>query len=303
MKRVLNIICALICLVPTLTLNSCMPPQTIIPVMGSGDVEDKNYTVADFHSIEVSGGFDVTLAQGNSEDVTLTAQENLFEYITVKVEAGILKIYTEHNIMATKSMKAVITLKNIDNLKVSGGGDVITKTPLNAAQLGFEISGGGDVTATINTNVMNCNISGGGDAKFDGTMATSIQCRISGGGDIFVRNGQKAADVDIEINGGGDMDLQTDADIMKCSISGGGDATLSGKAGQLDIVLSGGGDITASGFAAEVISFRASGGSDVHVQATRQLTGEISGGGNLYYSGGAESVNVDARGGSKILRE
>ena len=46
-----------------------------------------------------------------------------------------------------------------------------------------------------------------------------------------------------------------------------------------------------------------SGGSDIHFHATEKLTGDISGGGQVYYSGNPTQVSVDARGGSKIHKQ
>jgi hypothetical protein len=100
--------------------------QTFMPVKGTGPAIDKKLNVSDFKGIEVSSGIDVILIQGSSESLTLTAQENLFEYITAKVDNGTLKIYSRNNLRPTQPMKARITFKEITNLKVSGGGDTFS---------------------------------------------------------------------------------------------------------------------------------------------------------------------------------
>jgi hypothetical protein len=119
---------SMILLIVFAVLTSCVSSQSFLPVKGSGMSVDKNYNVSDFHGIDVSGGFDVVLVQGNSEGLTLTSQENLFEYITVKVDQGILRIYTEGNIISTKPMKVRVLFKSISNIEVSGGGDVMCET-------------------------------------------------------------------------------------------------------------------------------------------------------------------------------
>jgi hypothetical protein len=264
-------------------LTSCISSQSFMPVKGIGTSIDKNFNISDFHGIEVSGGFDVMLVQGNTEGVTLSAQENLFEYITVKVEQGTLKIYTVENIMATKPLKARIFLKSIDHLKVSGGGDVTGETPVNASGLGLEISGGGDFTAEINASELNCHISGGGDAKVDGNIK-NYKISMSGGGDLTLKSNEKVADANIEV-------------------SGGGDATLTGQAAELEIKVNGGGDVNAGNLAAITASIQASGGSDIHVNASKEITGQISGGGDVYYAGSPENISIDTRGGSEIHKE
>jgi hypothetical protein len=122
---------SLIFLIPLMMLFSGANSQTFIPVRGSGPAVDKKINVSGFKGIEVSGGIDVILVQGSSEALTLTAQENLFEYITATVDNGILRIYTRNNIRPTQPMKARITFKGISSLKVSGGGDTYSETPIN----------------------------------------------------------------------------------------------------------------------------------------------------------------------------
>ncbi|MBN1791776.1 MAG: DUF2807 domain-containing protein [Bacteroidales bacterium] len=301
--------------------TSCISSQSWVPVKGSGEAVDKSYNVSGFQGIEVSGGFDVILVQGNSEAVTLTAQENLFEYISVKVEGGMLKIYTENNIMSTRSMKARISFKSIDKLRISGGGDVTAETPVEVPELSIELSGGGDISSVINAGRLYGHISGGGDVDIDGSIkeydfvlsgggdidseisSGMVTCRISGGGNLTLRNREKASVVDLDINGGGDMNIEMNTEKMKCSVSGGGDATLTGQADELDITINGGGNVHAGNFAAHKASFQASGGSDIYVNASEEITGQISGGGDVYYSGAAERINIDAKGGSEIHKQ
>lgn len=301
--------------------TSCITSQSFMPVKGHGETINKSYNVSDFHQIDVSGGIDVVLVQGNTESLTLSAQENLFEYITVKVDQGILRIYTENNIMSTRPMKARIAFMSIDRLKISGGGDVSSETPVEVTELGVDISGGGDLNALIHTGELNCHISGGGDATIDGSIqnykvelsgggdikseitAGTISCNISGGGDLTLRNKEKASDASVDINGGGDIYIEVNAEKLKCSVSGGGNATLKGQAAELEIKINGGGDVNAGDFLTRITSFTASGGSDIHVNASQELIGQITGGGDVFYSGSPEKVDIDAKGGSEIHRQ
>jgi hypothetical protein len=207
MKRAVLYNGGMILLILLIVPASCLFSQPFHPVKGSGMPVDRSFKVSDFHGIDVSGGFDVILVQGNSDNLTLTAQENLFENITVKVDQGILRIYTKNSIMPTKPMKAHISFKSIDNLEVSGGGDIKCETPVNVLKLGVRISGGGDLNASIITNELKCNISGGGDAEINGNIKNYT----------------------LDLSGGGDVNSTVDADIIDCSVAGGGDITFRGK--------------------------------------------------------------------------
>jgi hypothetical protein len=300
------------------SLTSCTYSQSFATVRGHGTPVEKNYKVSDFKGIDVSGGFDVILKQDDSESVMLSAQENLFDYITVKVENGTLKIYTRNNIMTTQPMKANISYKNIKDLSVSGGGDVISKNSINADELSINLSGGGDFSSAVNSNKLDCKISGGGDAKIEGDVkdyhveisgggdldskvnAGIISCKVTGGGDLSLVSEEKSSEAVLDINGGGDFGARINTDILKCFVSGGGDATLAGQADGFEINLNGGGDVNATDLKKKTTTFRVGGGSDIYVNASQEINGTISGGGDVYYSGNPDNVNVDAKGGSKI---
>jgi len=321
MKKNITYSSALVLLFLFIVISSCISSQSFVPVKGKGASVDRNFTVSGFNGIDVSGGFDVILVQGDAEGVVLTAQENLFEHITVKVDQGTLKIYTENNIMATQPMKARITYKSIDNLKVSGGGDVTGETPLNVPRLDLTLSGGGDLTTAINTDELSCHISGGGDASISGNIkkydmdlsgggdiqsevtAGGVYFDISGGGDVTLKCRDKATEGNIKISGGGDLTVDITAEKLYCSVSGGGDASLSGQASAFEISVNGGGDIHADKLMTANTIFHASGGSDVYVHVSAELAGEISGGGDLYYSGSPDKVSVDTKGGSEIHKQ
>lgn len=302
-------------------MSSCVTSQSFMPIRGTGSLVDKTINVSGFHAIDVSNGFDVILVQGSSEGLTLTAQENLFEHITTKVEQGVLKIYTDRNIIESKGLKAKIAFKSIDDLKVSGGGDVVSETTLDVPNLNISMTGGGDINARINTGDLKCRVSGGGDVAIDGTFkgydmnltgggdlksaisAAHILCEVSGGGDVSVNSRDKSADATVSMTGGGDLQMEVNADNLKCSISGGGDATFTGTASSFDITINGGGDVKARDLATVKTMFHANGGSAMHLNASKELTGYISGGGDLYYTGNPGVVNIDAKGGSEVHRE
>ena len=92
-------------------------------------------------------------------------------------------------------------------------------------------------------------------------------------------------------------------DKLTCSLSGGGDATFNGKASNFEVNINGGGDVNAGGLSTDITAFHVSGGSDIHVNVSKELKGNISGGGDIYYAGSPAIVTVDARGGSEVHKE
>jgi hypothetical protein len=322
MKKLIPNLSAAILTVLFGMMTSCVTSQSFMNIRGTGPSITKDFKVSGFHGIDVSHGFDVILVQGNTEGLTLTVQENLLEYIIVTVDQGVLRIYSDKNINSTQPMKARITFKDINKLNVSGGGDVTSETALNLQKMDIDMSGGGDVTFVLNADELKCGISGGGDLKIDGNIknydldlsgggdvtsvintTSDMECRVSGGGDVKIISKGKTTDAKIDMSGGGDLTMELNTEKLNCSLSGGGDAALSGLAGNVDLNLNGGGDLSADKLQSGNLNFQVSGGSDIRVNVSKELTGQISGGGNVYYTGNPSKVSVDTRGGSKVERE
>lgn len=74
----LFIIVLSISLLFSFTLSACSNP-----VKGSGELRTQDFSFADFSSVEVEGPFEVSISRANSYNVTIMADENIFERITV----------------------------------------------------------------------------------------------------------------------------------------------------------------------------------------------------------------------------
>jgi hypothetical protein len=304
-----------------LSLSSCVPSNSLFPITGNGKLKSEDRALSEFHAIKVSGGFDVKLVAAESEGLTLTADENLFDYIVTEVVNGELRVYTTKNFMDTKSLNVRISYKKIDGIDLSGGGDLSGENKLVTEKLDVEISGGGDMDLDLDAEAFNCSMSGGGDVKLAGKTevfnlhvsgggdlsssieAESINCSMSGGGDIRMKETAEGKEARFDLNGGGNLDLEINTLNLECSLSGGGDASIEGKAGNLDISINGGGNFEASRLQTEKTHFSASGGSNIHLNVKDELTGTINGGGDVYFSGNPPKVDVDARGGSEVHKE
>ena len=55
-------------------------------IKATGPVVSKSFDFKDFDTIEINGGADVTFTQASGYDVTVRAQESVFDWIDYKVE-------------------------------------------------------------------------------------------------------------------------------------------------------------------------------------------------------------------------
>jgi len=221
-------------------LSIANPVNNSITITGNKNVITQDRNVSSFHALNVSGGIDVELSQGNEQKLQVEADENLIALIRTEVKDGVLIIYHNENIRNAKTMKIHLTFQKLDAIKASGGCDIESKQKLSFTTLKTDISGGCDLKL---------------DCKAD-----NLVCKHSGGCDIELRG--EAENGTFNVSGG--CDVEASEFILKnCTIEacGGSDVSIN-VIGELNAQASGASDITYYGKPAKVIK-SASGASDI----------------------------------------
>ena len=213
--------------------------------MAQQKTEDRH--VSDFHGIDVSGPYDVTLTQGKTESVKVEAPEDVIRHVTTEVENGILKIYDDrHNFhwgdlfSHHKKIMVYVTIKDVNSIVVSGSGDVTFHNGLHADKMNLHVSGSGDVDGDLEVKSLETSISGSGDVKLTGHAETSA-VRVSGSGDYSAR-GLITTNTDVHVSGSGDAKIYA-SNKVDASVSGSGDISYSGHPKNVYKSKSGSGDI------------------------------------------------------------
>ena len=310
-------------------------------IRGNGNVIEMERDIPSFSGISVSSGIDLFIRQGSNSSLEIKADENLQEYIIAEVKGDVLHIYVKKNtrIWRSNAMDAYVTVAGLGSIRMSGGGDVESQSPISTDRLTIAISGGGDLEMELDAGTVEASISGGGDVELNGAikeyllelsgggdleLGASLEkfhISISGGGDAHIRGGSQVSVASIQMSGGGDLDMDVECNSLKTSISGGGDAEI--KAGrQVDeaqVSVSGGGDLELGLNAGELKLMMGGGGDATLAGTTGSFSAEIKSGGDLHASefkaekamlrltGGSDArvyvtdqLNVEASGGGHI---
>lgn len=154
-------------------------------------INDPNAVVReakDFNGISVSNAFDVYLSQGGTEAVAVSAAEEKYrDRIVVEVKAGILYISYDNKGLSwgngNKKLKAYISFKQIDKLKISGACDVFVTGVLKADNLVLDQSGASDFKGKVDINKLTVDLSGASDILISGT-ANQLAIDASGASDF-----------------------------------------------------------------------------------------------------------------------
>jgi len=212
------------------------------------DVQDRH--LSGFHAIEVSGSYDVYIEQGSSESVKVEAPADVMDHVVTEVEDGVLKVHNKHESgwnwggwNSHKKIAVYVSIKDINELSVSGSGDAYFKSGLNANNLKIRVSGSGDVLGKVDVKTLDCSISGSGDMKLSG-HAESQNVGVSGSGD-YEAKGLATANTTVHVSGSGDAGVNVSTNL-EASVSGSGDVSYTGGAHNVVKSKSGSGDISGS---------------------------------------------------------
>jgi len=205
------------------------------------DANAEKRNVSGFHAIEVGGGIDLYLSQGE-EAVAVSASKNEYRAkIKTEVKGGVLKIWYEWNSnlrfdWSNHKLKAYVSFKDIDRLEGSGGSDISVDGSIKVAKLAMEVSGGSDFDGKVETGELNIQASGGSDVRISG-KADRLTIDASGGSDF--KGYDLASDIcNVEASGGSDIQVTVNKELS-ANASGGSDVYYKGTGLIRDLKTSG----------------------------------------------------------------
>lgn len=126
-------------------------------------------------------------------------------------------------------------------------------------------------------------LSGSGDLDIYDFISQSFSATLTGSGDL------KISDLVVTSS-------------LKVDLSGSGDVDIDGKSNKADYYLTGSGDVNAANFLADVCYVNLSGSGDVELSFVSELTGMLSGSGDVYYIGDSEVVRIRNTGSGQVLQ-
>ncbi len=160
-------------------------------------VTKKVLELPEFKSIYVNSNYTVYLKQTNKQEVTVEALTDIFSVSDIKVENGILMINIERkpespnkslwakidDIKLNPMMKLFVSMKNIADLQINGGGKIISENSLATGNINLAVNGNGSMDLDLKGDMVKAEITGSGNIALRG-YATSLEAMISGSGTI-----------------------------------------------------------------------------------------------------------------------
>lgn len=188
----------------------------------------KNYYVASFTAIELTGVADVSFTQSDKVSVEVIGPENYLPFVVIESRDGVLKVNTRKigNKRVGKGLEVKIAAPVLQRLSNRGVGDFKTTNPLKTDRLWVDNLGVGDTRLTgLECDSLTVNHRGVGDLRLSGT-AIKAAYTARGVGDVDARE-MKAEDVSLEHTGVGDISCHASKTIRIIS-KGVGDVSYYG---------------------------------------------------------------------------
>lgn len=184
-----------------------------------GQVTKKTLELPEFKSIYVNSNYTVYLKQTNKNEVSVEALTEIYNLTEIKVENGILMINVERkpndpnksiwakidDIKLNPTMKIYVSMKNVNELQVNGGGKIISENSIAADNIFLAVNGNGNMDVDIKGNVVKAEVTGAGNLNLRG-YATSIEALVSGAGSITGFNCPMET-AKVKLSGAGTCDL------------------------------------------------------------------------------------------------
>jgi hypothetical protein len=198
-----------------------------------------------FNAVEVGGGIDLVLRQGDVFAVEVEAEDGEVAEIVTELRDRTLEIHRKSSFSRFFSWgddhgTAHVTLPVLVALRASGGSDVTTQGTFSSDSLQLAASGGSDLTIDVAAGSLEAEASGGSDMRLSGS-ARSARVQSSGGSDLNASR-LTADAADVHSSGGSDLSIAV-RDRIVGNASGGSDITYTGNPQTVDVDTSGGADV------------------------------------------------------------
>lgn len=228
-------------------LTNCDSNNNINCISEEGDRIEKSFEVPEFTGITVANHAKVYVSQSEQQELTIEAHESIMDNLLVYVNGNTLVI--EDDKCTNQNTAIIVNVKTpyINQISLSGAGEIALKPFDNFDDLNITLSGSGDIYSV-------------GDTLLLEKMITTI-------------------------SGSGNLEMYLDANELQFILSGSGNIIPRGNANMQSFILSGSGNYYGYDLLCKATNINISGSGMCQVHTLEELDVTISGSGSVYYRG------------------
>lgn len=210
-------------------------------IKGDGNLERSSLRVADFHTIDLAGMFNVVLEPGQQAEVTLETDSNLMDLVSIESSNNVLRIKIERDVAIRPTrMDLHIVYPGLQKIIVGGACRISSPLMLQTPNMEFDLSGASSIELEMEVEEVITISAGASNLNFSGN-ARNHKLDLSGATNLEARN-LITSKTDISLSGAGSARVHASEDL-KASISGVGSIRYYGNPRHTDIDRSGIGSV------------------------------------------------------------
>lgn len=147
----------------------------------------RSYAPGSFQRLEISGSADVRLQQGDRDEVFISGDEDMQKSVQVLLRGNRLEVQPSGGWKFWRSsrLQMEVTVRNLEQLELSGNGEVHAPATFRAERLGVSISGSGLVRFDdLQAQRLHFAVAGSGEGQLRGQL-NLLSLAISGKGKLM----------------------------------------------------------------------------------------------------------------------
>ena len=250
---------------------------------------ETNFQSQPIDAVTVGHAFDIVIRQGSKTGVQYSIDSRLQPYLTCKLENGLLTLgfdnlpqYLGNSQNWVSQPTAVVTVRQLKELRASGGAKVKVEGEYTADEFIIKASGAGKING-LNVNV-------------DGPVTLSL----SGAGRLTDAQFGKPSKVTLDASGASQASFTCEAKALSIDASGAAKISAEGSASHLSADASGAVSCNLGELKAGTASCSTSGASRIDCWATGQLSASASGASRITCKGNPQILKKEASKASTI---
>ncbi len=148
---------------------------------GSGTPVTETVSITGFTSVSAAMGFRVEITESSTFSVRVTVDNNVVDKLLVTKTGDTLSIALDPGAYTFMSLRAVVTMPNIEGLELSGGSRGSVSGFVGLASLDLDLSGGSHVDADGSAGDLTVDASGGSTLDLENFPVHDANIEFSGG--------------------------------------------------------------------------------------------------------------------------
>lgn len=165
--------------------DKCVSPEETEQIKGSENLITETRILDDFYSVHISTAGKVYITYGTKQQVSVTVNDNVLEYITTTVNNGKLVIGVKRGVQLSNfNLTVNLTMTDLEELSSSSAGSIEGKNKFKADYVSLVLSSAGSIRLELEAEQLYSSLSSAGSLFLSGSVVDH-RAVLSSAGNLY----------------------------------------------------------------------------------------------------------------------